>query len=269
VDGAQSDNPLGEFLRARRELVRPEDVGLRSIGRRRVAGLRREEVALLAGVSQAYYLRLEQGRDRNPSVQVLQALSEALQLDAEGIAYMSDLVRERPRRVAPVLEGVPAGIAMLLPALAVPAFVLNRYRDVLASNALAVALSPHLAVGTNRLMALFTDPVARDYHPDWEQNTASVVAQLRAEVGSDIDDPRFQALVGELSLKSDRFRQLWARHDVSMTGSGPSVMFNPRVGELRLRREKLTIEGPEALMLVIYHAEPGSASANALRELAG
>jgi transcriptional regulator with XRE-family HTH domain len=261
-------NPLGEFLRARRELVRPEDVGLPSTTRRRVAGLRREEVALLAGISQEYYLRLEQGRDRRPSVQVLEALATVLQLDAEGTQYLTELVRERPRRRSPKpAEKVPVGIQMLLASINMPAFVVNRYRDVLASNALAEALSPHFAAGTNRLIALFTDPVAREYHPDWEHNTASVVAQLRAEVGGDTDDARFQSLVGELSLKSDRFRQLWARHDVRLGASATSTVRHPSVGELELQREKLAIQGADGLTLVVYHAEPGTASEAKLAEL--
>jgi MmyB-like transcription regulator ligand binding domain len=150
----------------------------------------------------------------------------------------------------------------------VPAFVVNRYRDVLAANPLAVMLSPLMQPGTNRLIALFTNPQAALFHPDWEQNTASVVAQLRAEVGTDVDDERFQALVGELSLKSERFRQLWARHDVRRGGSDAGLIHHPQAGDLELRREKYAIVGTESLQLVVYHAEPGSRAAEGLALLA-
>ncbi|WP_306211707.1 helix-turn-helix domain-containing protein [Actinoplanes sp. RD1] len=263
------DNELGAFLRARRELVHPEDVGLRATGLRRVKGLRREEVALLAGISAEYYLRLEQGRDRNPSAQVLEAVARVLRLDADATAYLRELARPQPRRRGPrSVEEVPAGLRMLLDTINVPAFVVNRYRDVLAANALAVALSPLMAPGTNRLRVLFTDPAAREYHPDWEDNTASVVAQLRAETGTDPDDPRLAELIAELSQASDRFRRLWARHDVHRGGSGSGTIRHPHAGDLSLRREKLAVLGADGLQLVMYHAEPGSPSAEALARLA-
>ncbi|WP_305783939.1 helix-turn-helix domain-containing protein [Symbioplanes lichenis] len=263
------DNELGAFLRARRELVRPEEVGLPSTGLRRVKGLRREEVALLAGISAEYYLRLEQGRDRNPSAQVLEAVARVLRLDAEAAAYLQELGRPKPRRRLPrSVDEVPDGLRMLVGTVNVPAFVVNRYRDVLAANGLAVALSPLMAPGTNRLRVLFTDPAAREYHPDWEENTASVVAQLRAETGTETGDPRLAQLIGDLSARSDRFRQLWARHDVRRGGSGSGIIRHPRVGDLSLRREKLAVLGADGLQLVMYHAEPGSPSAAALARLA-
>lgn len=264
-----SDNDLGAFLRARRELVRPEDVGIPVRGLRRVPGLRREEVAMLAGISAEYYLRLEQGRDRNPSLQVIEALAGVLQLDAESTAYLAELGRPRSRRrPARPAERVPAGTLSLLDTINVPAFVVNKYRDVLAANPLAVALSPLMRPGTNRLLALFTDPEAAAYHPDWELSTAGIVAQLRAEVGTDTDDERFQALVGELSLKSERFRQLWARHDVRRGGSDSGPIHHPQVGDLELRREKYAVVGTDGLLLVIYHAEPGTPAAERLSLLA-
>jgi len=264
MDGA---NPLGEFLRARRELVRPEDVGLPAGGGlRRVPGLRREEVALLAGISADYYLRLEQGRDRSPSVPVVEALAAVLQLDADSTTHLLELARPKARRRRSRVraERVPASIAQLLDTLTVPAFVQNRYMDVLAANRMAVALSPHMAPGVNRLRALFTDPEATRLHPDWEPGTAEVVAQLRAAVGADIDDPRLAELIGELSLKSERFRQLWARHDISARRSVTTRLDHPQLGELVLHRDKLAITGTDGLLLVIYHAEPGSSTAEAL-----
>ncbi|MFS0795550.1 helix-turn-helix transcriptional regulator [Microbacterium sp. 1P10AE] len=266
----KKDNPLGEFLRARRELVRPEEVGLPSGSRRRVPGLRREEVATLAGISAEYYLRLEQGRDRHPSQQVLDALGDALLLDRESRAHANELARDRGRRQLdrPLQPSdlVPQGIAMLLETLNVPAFVMNRYRDVLAVNRTASALEPSLKVGRNRLISLFTDETARSYHPDWESSTASVVGQLRADIGTDYGDPRFQALVGELSLRSDRFLMLWSRHEVHVGGSAAALIDHPELGRLHLMREKLSV-GADGLVLVIYHAAPGSASANSLQRL--
>jgi hypothetical protein len=149
-------------------------------------------------------------------------------------APQPDIERVTARR----RERVPVGVELLLQTINVPAFVVNKYRDVLAANRLAEALSPLMAPGVNRLIALFTDPAARDYHPDWEQGTAAIVAQLCAEAGADTDDPRLSALVGELSLKSERFRKLWARHDVRQGHSATSVIHHPRVGDLQLRREK-------------------------------
>ncbi|MHC3475595.1 MmyB family transcriptional regulator [Streptomyces sp. 7R007] len=158
---------------------------------------------------------------------------------------------------------MPEGIVMLLGTFTVPAFVQNRCTDVRAANDAAVALSPHLAPEVNRLRALFTDPVARELHMDWEQGTAGIVAQLRAATGSDTDDPRLTQLIGELLLKSHRCRQLWARHDVRRWESATTRLMHPQVGELRLRREKLAIAGPEGLLLVVHRAEPGTPSAQA------
>ncbi|MFI1991963.1 helix-turn-helix domain-containing protein [Actinoplanes sp. NPDC020271] len=263
------NNALGDFLRARRELVRPADVGLPGGGLRRVPGLRREEVAMLAGISAEYYLRLEQGRDRTPSMQVVEALARVLQLDADGAAHLARLARPRPRRrPAQSDEQLPDGFTMLLATLNVPAFVVNRYRDVLAANSLAIALSPLMRPGVNRLIALFTDPEARKFHPDLQENLPGIVAQLRAETGDDTDDPRLHALIGELSLKSDDFRTLWARHDIGRGGTGAGMIQHPQVGELWLHRQKLTLVGAESLQLVLYHAEPGSPSADGLTLLA-
>lgn len=153
---------LGDFLRARRELVRPEDVGLRMDGVRRTPGLRREEVALLAGISSDYYLRLEQGRDRNPSVQVLEALARVLQLDEATTDHLIALGTPQPRhRRHPRKDVVPAGVAQLVAVLELPAFVEGRYFDVLAANPLVTALSPRIRVGGNRLRDVFLDPAER------------------------------------------------------------------------------------------------------------
>ncbi|GIL29454.1 helix-turn-helix domain-containing protein [Actinocatenispora comari] len=259
-------NRLGEYLRARRELVSPDRLGLPQVGVRRVPGLRREEVAMLAGISADYYLRLEQGRDRNPSVQVLESLARVLQLDDAATGYLISLAAERPRRARrrPRRESVPAGVRKLLDTLALPAFVEGRYFDVLAANPLAATISPRLAVGHNRLLDVFLDPAEQAMYPDWDRATAGLVAGFRQAVGTDTDDPRFIELVGELSLGSDRFRRLWARHDVGPWEGSAVLLEHPQVGELTLYREKLGIGGTNGQVLAIYHADRGSADAEKL-----
>ena len=267
-----SDDPntLAEYLRARRELVTPESVGLPQFGLRRVPGLRREEVAMLAGISADYYLRLEQGRDRNPSVQVLESLARVLQLDETGTSYLLSLGREKPHRVRrrPRKETVPPGIVKLLGSLGLPAFVEGRYFDVLAANSLAAVISPRLVAGRNRLRDVFLDPAEQALYPDWDQATAHVVAGFRKSVGTDTDDPRFIELVGELSLVSDRFRALWARHDVGVYRGAGVTLDHPQVGPIGLNREKLAINGTDGQVLAIYHADAGSGNADKLALLA-
>jgi transcriptional regulator with XRE-family HTH domain len=258
-------NALGEYLRARRELVDPADAGLRVTGVRRTPGLRREEVATLAGISADYYLRLEQGRDRNPSPQVLEALARVLGLDATATQYLLSLtaaVPAAPRR--PRREVVPAGVRQLLDAVRLPAFVESAMFDVLAANRLATALSPAIRPGRNRLRSTLLDPAERDLYPDWEQAIGGMVAAFRASVGTDTGDPRVAQLVGELSLASEPFRLLWARHDVKPLSGAAARMRHPQVGPLDLRREKLGINDSGGQILVIYHAEPGSESARSL-----
>jgi transcriptional regulator with XRE-family HTH domain len=264
-------NSLGEYLRARRELVTPDDVGLPTVGVRRVAGLRREEVALLAGMSADYYLRLEQGRERHPSPQILESLARVLGLDETATAYLLGLVGATPTRSRRKArrERVPIGIQKLLAVLQLPAFVEGRYFDVLASNTLALALSPRLAVGENRLRAVFLDPSEQALYPDWDDATARLVAGFRDSVGTDTDDPRFIELVGELSLTSERFRRLWARHDVQAREGRPTTIDHPTVGSLTLNREKLAIDGGSGgLILAIYHPDTGTDSADKLNILA-
>lgn len=260
---ASGSSRLGAYLRARRELVTPEQAGIPGGPNRRVAGLRREEVALLAGISSDYYLRLEQGRDRNPSRQVLEALARVLRLDDVERAYLVDVAATPPRtraRRRPA-ERVPARLRHLLAAVAVPAFVEGRTFDVLASNPLALALSPRLRPGENRLRSLLLDPEERAFHADWEGAVAGFVAAFRQSVGDDVDDPRAVELVGELSLASARFRQLWARQDVRRLSGGTTVVRHPVVGELTLHRDKLPVDG---LVLVVYYADDGSPSAERL-----
>ncbi|HEX9065234.1 MAG TPA: helix-turn-helix domain-containing protein [Streptosporangiaceae bacterium] len=261
-------NALGEYLRARRELTDPADAGLPVVGVRRTPGLRREEVATLAGISADYYLRLEQGRDRNPSPQVLQALARVFGLDATAAEYLLSLAAARPARsVRPRRDSVPAGIRQLLDSLNLPAFVESRIFDVLAVNDLATALCPAIRPGQNRLRSMFLDEDERAMYPDWDQLIGGMIAAFRASIGSETDDTRTAQLVGELSLASEPFRRLWARHDVKPLAGGQVRLRHPEVGLLDLRREKLPIGGSGGQLLVIYHAEPGSASAEALGRL--
>ncbi|MET8003053.1 helix-turn-helix domain-containing protein [Nonomuraea glycinis] len=267
---SDESNLLGDYVRARRELVTPEQVGIPVLGVRRVPGLRREEVAMLAGISADYYLRLEQGRDRNPSAQVLESLARVLRLDDDATAYLLRLGADKPRRRRrrPRKETVPPGIAKLVATLPLPAYVEDRYFDVLAANALATALSPRLAAGGNRLRDVFLDPAEQALHPDWEDAAAGMVAGFRQSVGTDTGDPRFIELVGELSLASPLFSRLWARHDVEACEGTPKRLDHPQVGDLWLNRERLGISGTAGLMLVIHHPDSGSDNADKLALLA-
>ena len=265
VSVSEEPNLLGAFLRARRELVTPENAGVPVLGVRRVPGLRREEVAMLAGISADYYLRLERGRDRSPSLQVLESLAGVLRLDDDTRAYLLSLAADKPRRRRrPRREVVPPSTAKLVAMLPLPAFVEGRYLDVLAANALATALSPRLVAGANRLRDLFFDPGEQALFPDWEAAAAGLVAGFRQAVGTDTDDPRFIELVGELSIASPLFRQLWGRHDVRPR-IGAAVPFrHPIVGEIRLNREKLLVGGTDGIMLVVYHPDVGTDDADKL-----
>ncbi|XVQ85909.1 helix-turn-helix domain-containing protein [Microbispora siamensis] len=266
---SDESNLLGDYVRARRELVTPEQAGIPSVGVRRVPGLRREEVAMLAGISADYYLRLEQGRDRNPSAQVLESLARVLLLDDDATAYLLRLGAGKPRRRRrPRKETVPPGVAKLVDTLPLPAYVEDRYFEVLAANALATALSPRLVAGGNRLRDVFLDPAEQALYPDWEDAAQGMVAGFRESVGTDTDDPRFIELVGELSLASPRFSRLWARHDVNTCEGTPKYIDHPQVGGLWLNRERLGVSGATGQMLVVLHPDPGTDSADKLALLA-
>ena len=259
-DVSEEPNLLGAFLRARRDLVTPEEAGVPVAGARRVTGLRREEVAMLAGISADYYLRLERGRDRSPSAQVLDALARVLLLDDDARAHLHGLAADRPRsarRRPRRPERVPPSTAQLVATLGLPAFVEGRCLDVLAANPLAAAISPRLVTGRNRLRDVFLDPAEQALFPDRDGAAASLVAGFRQAVGSDTDDPRVVELVGELSLASPLFRRLWARHDVRPRTGAVVPFQHPRVGELRLHREKLAVTGTDGVVLVVYHPDPG------------
>jgi transcriptional regulator with XRE-family HTH domain len=263
---ARRGSALGDYLRARREQVRPEDVGLVSGARRRVAGLRREELALLAGISSAYYLRIEQGRVNHPSAQVVDALARALRLDVEATEYLHRLVSPTSGRPQSARQPVADGLDELIDQFPIPAIVVSRCLDVLAANSCARALSPEFAVGENFLRWRLLDPAARELYVNWDEATSNLVSGLREVAVSDLDDPRLRALIDELSAASQRFRELWARADVGYH-TGTLQMRHPQVGELQLRRNRLSVPHSGGQHLIIYHAEPGSQSARGLDEL--
>jgi transcriptional regulator with XRE-family HTH domain len=262
---------LGRYLRARREQARPEAAGVPDQRGRRVPGLRREEVAFLAGVSSDYYVRLEQGRDRHPSDEVLLAIARALQLDDDAVTYLLRLARpdSRRRKHARRPEKVSDSIRTLIEGWPLtPAYVHGRYMDILVANCLATALSPFLVPGRNAILDAFAEQEARELHQDWDEMTARIVPYLRSVAGPEVDDPRLVELVGELSLRSERFRVLWARQDVKHKPTGTSLLEHPQVGQLELIYEKLLIPGTDMQTLITYHAEPGSESEERLRLLA-
>lgn len=264
-------NALGEYLRTRRSLVSPGVVGLSDMGNRRVPGLRREEVAFLAGISSDYYVRLEQGRDRRPSEQVLRSIARALQLDEESTRYMLKIAQPKPaaRKRPGKPEKVSDGIHALINSWPLtPAYVHGRYMDVLAANSLAIALSPYNAPGQNGILAAFLEPEMRELHADWEEMTARVVPYLRSIIGADVDETRPIEIIGELSLRSERFRRLWARQDITHKTTGISLLNHPQVGSIALHYEKLLVPGTDMQMLITYHAAPGSESEERLRLLA-
>ena len=243
--------------------------------RRRVPGLRREELALLAGVSVDYYVRLEQGRGGvHPSESVLAALAEALRLDPAERAHLYRLARppiaparrrSRPQRVRPQIQQLLDGF------VGIPAFVLGRRMDVLAWNELAARLHVDFAALPPRLRNMprlvFLDDASRHLYPDWEQVARETAAFLRFEAGAEPDDPDLHALVGELSTRSEAFRRAWARHDVREKSHGTKRFRHPVVGDLELHYETFALPADQRQTLVTYSAEPGSPSETALRVL--
>jgi transcriptional regulator with XRE-family HTH domain len=266
---------LSEFLRSRRARLRPEDVGIPDVGRyRRVPGLRREELAQLAGVSVAYYTRLEQGNGRNVSAEVLDAIARALRLSDAEHAHLMHLAKPKRRNQPAVrAQQVRGPLRTLLDTMdGFPAVLVGRRSDLLAWNQTAAAVFGNWAElpahERNWARLVFLRPEYRELFVDWEQKANDVVSQLHMYAGSHPDDPRLSALVGELSVKSEEFRRLWATHDVRERCHGVQRLHHPLVGELDLRLESFQLADDRELMLATYHAEPGSASAEALRLLA-
>ncbi|WP_413542653.1 helix-turn-helix transcriptional regulator [Citricoccus nitrophenolicus] len=269
-----------EFLMSRRERVTPEAAGLPPGSNRRVPGLRRSEVAVLAGVSVEYYTKLERGQIAGASSSVLEGLARALHLNEVERAHLYDLARTADgipasgRRRRPANQAVPPRESLQWTLDAITgaiAVVRNEMQDLVAVNRLGRAFySPVLGSGgraPNLARFQFLDPAARDFYPEWERFAAMCVANLRMIAGKNPQHRGIQDLVGELSTQSETFRTLWAAHDVRVHGSGVKHFHHPQVGALELAYEETEFTGDEGLALVIYSAQPGSPSAERLQLL--
>ena len=270
---------IAEFLATRRARITPEQAGLPRYGTRRVVGLRREEVASLAGVSADYYRRLERGQVSGVSELVLEALARALQLDDAERAHLMDLARAAgrmavvsPKRSRPPRKRIRPVVQRLLDQIEAPAIVSAVHGDLLAANALGRALyapvfeSPEQPANSARFT--FLDPAAPDFYPDWERLASELVATLRSQAGRNPYDRNLQDLIGELSTRSEAFRVRWATHNVRFHRTGTKRLHHPIVGELELSYETLTLDADDGQRLALYTAEPDSASQQALDLLA-
>ncbi|MEV5484761.1 MULTISPECIES: helix-turn-helix transcriptional regulator [Streptomyces] len=259
-------NDLGDFLRAHRARLLPGDVGLTSYGRRRVAGLRREEVAVLAGMNADYYARLEQGRESSPSPQVLDAISGALRMDEETRDHLYRLADTMPagfrahpqETVGPMLRQLLDGFPHT------PAFVLNPALDLLAANPLADALFSPFDHADNLARMIFLDPAGRRFYAHWPRAAEATVAHLRQATGLVPHYPRLRALVRTLMASSEEFVALWTAQKVNGKNHDAKELRHPEVGDLALTYQSFDVRGAHAQQLVIYHAEAGSPSAQAL-----
>ena len=273
-------NEMRDFLVSRRAKITPEQAGLPVYGgNRRVTGLRREEVALLAGVSIDYYTRLERGRAAGVSDSVLEGIVRALQLDEAERAHLFDLARaaaapaapQAPRR--PARQQVRPGVRRILDSMtSAPAYVRNARMDILAANRLGAALfAPILnspAQPANNARFLFLDPAAPDFYPEWERQAQDVVAMLRTEAGGNPHDKALSNLIGELSTRSEHFRTWWAAHNVRFHRTGSKRFHHPAVGDLTLTFEALDLAADAGLRISAYTAEPGTPADDALKLLA-
>jgi transcriptional regulator with XRE-family HTH domain len=270
-----------DFLTTRRARLTPEQVGLPPTGNRRVPGLRRSEVAALAGLSVEYYARLERGQIAGASSGVLEALARALQLDDTERTHLYDLARAadgiptsgRTRRRTATKAAERLSLRWALEAITDGvAFVRDPRQNLLATNAVGRAFyAPVIGDGgrpPNLARFQFLDPASRDFYPDWDRFAEMCVGVMRTEAGRDPHDRALQDLVGELSTRSDVFRRLWADHNVRTHGAGTKRFHHPVVGELTLAYEELAITAEPGLVLLVYTAEPGSPSAERLRLLA-
>ncbi|WBU38800.1 helix-turn-helix transcriptional regulator [Homoserinibacter sp. YIM 151385] len=258
---------LGAFLRARREQTRPEDLGLEPGTRRRVDGLRREEVAVLAGLSTDYYQRLEQGRSARPSDAALDSISDALDLDATEREHIGRLARTarrpapRPRRTS---DKLPRGSRILLEATDLPAFIVSQHLDVLAWNPLAAELlgdpTRIPAEERNVLMMLFHEDAGLRY-PSCEAMARDYVGMLRTAISRDPEHPRAITVVGALSVRSAEFRKIWARHDVRDRINGGKTLRHPRIGEIDIERDAYPVPRTADASMIVITARPGSEDA--------
>ncbi|MEV0599900.1 helix-turn-helix transcriptional regulator [Streptomyces sp. NPDC050315] len=273
-----SANDIREFLTSRRAKLTPQQAGLPAFGgNRRVPGLRREEVALLAGVSIDYYVRLERGRLAGASEEVLNAVANALQLDEAERSHLYDLAaaqRTRPaRRAGKPRVSVPASMQRILDSMTdSPAFIRNGRLDILAINRLGRALYAPLfttaaPLPVNIARFQFLDPTSRDFFPDWEASLNTTVSLLRTEAGRAPHDTELTSLIGELVTRSDEFRIAWAKHNVRLHHTGRKPFHHPHVGDLVLDFDALALPAQPGLTLTAYSAEPGTPDHDALRLL--
>ncbi|MGP0222531.1 helix-turn-helix transcriptional regulator [Paenarthrobacter sp. NCHU4564] len=270
---------LGEFLRVRRAALQPEDVGLLNYGIRRVPGLRREELAMLAGVSSAYYTRLEQGLSNNASEAVIDAIARALNLTTVERAHLFNLARPGTitRRTLNRADKVRPGTLRLIESMAgTPAVVLGRRSEVLAWNRMGHRLvAGHLdfaaprkpSTRPNLTRLLFLDHHTRELYSRWQEEAARAVSSLRLVAGRSTGDPELAALVGELTLNSHEFAALWARHPVDNCMSGVKYMHHPEVGDIELHFEVLALPDDSGHRVLMYAADPGTPAAEALQLL--
>lgn len=231
-----------------------------------MAGLRREEVALLAGISVDYYTRIEQGRETSPSDRVLDAIARALHLDEEGAAYMSGLIRQprhappqTPAQLDPALDCLIAGWSLS------PTRIHDGALNILSANPVAIALCPSLSPGSNTLRALFLDPAMKSFHRDWERRAACAVSWVRSRAGRH-PDPALTCVVDELTEKSQAFRELWSRHDIRPEIGGTTRITHPRMGSLTLNFQHMLLPRTDHVLITSW-ATPGSDSERALRRL--
>ncbi|MFG3341071.1 helix-turn-helix transcriptional regulator [Glycomyces sp. NPDC048151] len=265
---------LGRFLRARREGITPADVGLATgPGIRRTPGLRREELATLAGVSIDYYTRLERGKETRPSPQVVDALARALKLDHAEHEHLRDLAASAARRSTDTPKApsrtLPPGIGQILERLRPnPAYVMSRSMDVLASNPGGLRLLPGIedwpATKRNVARYMFLHPNAQVAILDWENHVRGCVASLRALAGTEPDAPDLQSLVGELSVKSPAFAKLWDRYEVRGHTTGTKSFHHPLIGDITLGYQGFDLAGGTGMRMVVYYGEPGGPEDDAL-----
>jgi transcriptional regulator with XRE-family HTH domain len=268
--GVASHNLLGEFLRARREQMSPGGAGLPGRAGRRVSGLRREELAMLAEISPDYYVRIEQGRQL-PSESVTRALARALRLDDVATAYLRELARPCPEsrngRRSPETAGRELQ-ALVDQWATTPAWVSDRCTDVVAANALATELNRSFERGRNTLRDLILQEEAkREIFVDYDECVADAVASFRARAGGHLHDPGVAAYVRELELASPTFARLWGRQEVRFHAAGYKRLRHPSVGQLDFRSESMTVNDTEGYIMTLYYAESGSETERRVAEL--
>jgi transcriptional regulator with XRE-family HTH domain len=276
MDEATSTGELGEFLRTRRADLTPEDAGITSYGARRVPGLRREELAQLAGVSATYYTRLEQGQSTNASEAVIDAIARALNLNDDERAHLHDLARPArvPRRRPTRPDHARPGTIRLLNAMDdIPAVAMGKRNEVLAWNPLGhLLLAGHLDFDApqrpmdrpNLTRMLFLDPHTRDLYRNWREEASKAVASMRFVTAQFRDDRELAELIGEISMKSPEFASLWAKHPVQKCMSGVKQFHHPEVGDFDLGFEVLHLPDANGRRIMTHTAEPGSPAETAL-----